>query len=749
MRPPQEENPRDEQAETSSRPQSSRSAQLQPLAHVERRRTREHQSLWVKTLLVAIFVFEIVGCSKQSSSLNVLAAELKKEQTAGEEINFHEGASSHSSAGGRQNVDILRLPWKLSVALWGFDGGGGNRLRIDADSFMETLYAQVPERTPSCGLGLKRRPMHVSYDILYNVNHLPSEDLHSIESLISRSLVKHEIHDHMAYIELCPTFVDEFSKLATREFLSSSSVDSSGNTPRHTILFINPRKEKLRPEYIPKGVRWKYEYRHCGGSSDSSTSAQWVGQGRMVVSDLTATHYELGVQEVMPAIMRSELEAGTQNALRSVFLPNMAWCSGIDANSVDLHNKTVVPITVFKDVGVNERDRGLHRWTRPSLVRKSLVKFLDPEHRLSIGSRVFDITRKGQIAATFYDSIQTKSTFSPDEYRNSENPRRNRRFKMQHRSYIDGDMLLDRLQDSVGMLTSEVFPDGTVMGKMISQDGRIVPVFVFVLDEKSDNLKFQNNKSIFITQDAIAAVHGSSESLGLLHDRLVAALSTSLFGVLGPWTVTEERSILLTLYASANEDDTSDPQHSKSTTSYSTALSSQVVIDAALRNMMLSRADAALATIGHAESVFDSFERRHLGFNARHQYDYKGEGSFHTKSTMFEPIGSLRARLTDFRKTDALHFANELSNTENILQFHSEAKGLFKVARRLYFDAVAETENTVTALSCCALHFTYQNTTGQMSFRRFLIAGVLFCGMVLVVSYWLWSGLDQNREKAS
>ncbi len=658
---------------------------------------------------------------------------------------------------------VLRVPFTATVALWGLPQRG-----FEPGAVEESLAAQLPRRVPKCGL----RDMRVEYVLRYQATRLPEIGLRRVESLLARSLRQDAggsvavRGDNTAFIELCPAFVEEFSREVAKALPDSEEKDDEQQQQhgeRHTILLLRPRKANMRPLFIPAEVDdsdWRYEYRPCGGG-DATFSAQWIGRGRVVISDLSALSSLAPTpaqQQHDTLLLRTDVEARAQQAVRKVLLPDMAWCSGIgERAAVDVHSKIIAPIVVFKDFGVVEHSKGiarsLHRWVRPSLLRKSLRVFLDPDQHLFVGASVYALLDRGQVATTFFDAIQTETTFSEeDSDDNGKNDKSGRRqsksdrhvFDAKHRSFVDGDMLLDRMLDFQDGLTLDIIHRQFIGLGEQDEASRTVPVYVFVVNSGSA-LAFRSGGRVHITPNAVAVLHDSSERLSALHERLASALATSLFGVLGPWAAVEGRFGSETLYSST-------AVLSSGPVVAAGALASQCLIDAALRNIVLSRADAALTIIVDAARTLDHFVNARLGGVESHATFSPALNTWNmpssekaapleprpTRSSVAETVAYLRSRLARMDE-DIFNVSSRLGSGK-VLASHKHATRLFERAKRLSAEIASETSKAEATLACCSVRYAFEDDDAVRrggKWRTRVLGGVLFGAMVAAVGYWL------------
>eukprot|EP00946_MAST-07B_sp_MAST-7B-sp1_P001669 g1669.t1 len=673
----------------------------------------------------------------------------------------------------------MRLPFTAAVSMWGLNGDGEGGGRVSAGAVGEALYAQLPHHTPFCGGGGggHRRPMRFTYEMHYDTRHLPSAGLRRVEALLSRSFQPDPASGRRraAFIELCPEFVDAFSKEVELALPKETFEDQRQGKPQHSILVLSPTKRAMRPAFLRRDEdtsdeEWSYGYRPCGGGGGGGTepSAQWIGQGRVVVIDLSAAFSNSAFEPLrVPAatprqsrtktlLLRAEVESRAQHAVRSVLLPGMAWCSGVGAETtVGEHNKTVVPIFVLKDFGTAEHDNKIlfHRWVRPALLHRALSMFLGPNQQLFVDASTHDLSDQGRVATTFFDSIQTETIFDEEE----EDEKR-RSFTVQHRSFVDGDMLLDRLRDAGESLTHDVRyahmearATGSQAGRADSMP-RVVPAYVFVVDSREGDggaLAFRNGGRAHVTEDAVLVLHDASASLDLLQKKLVTALATSLFGTLGASYSGETTYALAKGKQSVTSSQSAVP---------SPTVASQCLIDAALRNNVLSRVDAAVTITVEAAKTLDEFTRTRLGDiedfsgtldaqDVKRLADLRQHPQLHTQHSIVKMVAYLRSKLAQMTSKHLADFAVQL-RAGNVLALHKEATQLFRRAKEIHEETMDLLEGAEVTLKCCSLDHIYESdTTHGNGVWLSLIGGLLFIGLVAVASCWLHAAFTHDGER--
>merc|ERR1711871_759685 len=173
----------------------------------------------------------------------------------------------------------------------------------------------------------------------------------------------------------------------------------------------------------------------------------------------------------------------------------------------------------------------------------------------------------------------------------------------------------------------------------------------------------------------------------------------------------------------------------------------QCLIDATLRNLVLSHADAAVAITMDAAHALDVFIHAHLGgieghseaqyaLDAKSLVDLRKHPHLHTKSSIRKMVAQLRYLVTQMTSKKLATFAVQL-HKGNVLALHKEAPQLFRHAREIYEEVLDFTASAEVALACCSLSYVFESDGMQRNGVWLGVVGVLlFGGLVAIASSW-------------
>ena len=246
------------------------------------------------------------------------------------EASAHAQKSGHAALlGPRTTVDDTRpplvLPLEVSVALIGLDGDGALNTKVDAASLQSLLTAVLPNHTPSA---LEAgRPMSVTYEIQYHVQHVPAA-LAPLEATLKVALVPAGLEPppsssrsgasssaQLARAYEAPAEALEAVLEAAYEthFVQRTARVSGAVAAKHqpyVLFLLAPDKTRIDPspgsnatgrggdDVLPswgalgrsseaaraEDAAMVYRYRYARGER----TAAWLGRGRYAVIDLSA-----------------------------------------------------------------------------------------------------------------------------------------------------------------------------------------------------------------------------------------------------------------------------------------------------------------------------------------------------------------------------------------------------------------------------------------------------------------------------
>ena len=728
-----------------------------------------------------------------------------------QETLFNRRLSLNNHLNAPKNVSPFKLPFALKIAFLGLLKDKS----IHINEFQAMLEAQMATHTPRCGINTpEERSMSLQYNIKYNLMHLEEEIaglqlLIKIEKLLKEFMVPDQVlKHHSAKIILSSNFLKRLDAILM-------DGDSLQGQPRHTVFVLAPRKNNIRPSFITQDMKndWTYTYhsnsKTSTGRNNASPSTIFVGNGRYFIIDVNAlstttvattsasvlslyapivTHpghannvanknkFDLAASKIM---FVAKLHANIITNIPIVFLPHVSWCMNPTLKTHHLHLRMIT----YYDLGTYPKTQTTDRFgtgkTNLNIqsMKSILSKLLLPKQQLSIAPmQHLDLKKEIAMATLLWDSYLTETTYTQSQDSNTGLVVT----VAKHRIYVDGSYLEQRIMDQQDGSISDIenatkeMEDTLTMYLFVGKDEKMTfhdgtrtwlgLNCILMLVSKEDN---EINSSSSSSNTGSGGNNGDVVATNAFHDLesiLLPSIIDSIFGVIplrsggggggygsgGSNKNSQHRAVPLlgSIWFDINR------------------VTSQSIIDAALRNAIIMRLDGVIGTTRSIIEQLDTFARNYLGYlgpplrissATATTEDLKVQNQEKTTAEMMptkianDPNNMIAHSFLEMNNiiTSLVHLSfSHMDQEETLLAAHNTAQQLFATAVELHRKVLVEIEQSIATSTCCTTAFKRRsNLSGGVS----VILGCVVLFSVIGLSMAMYGilmkfSLDDKRK---
>jgi hypothetical protein len=537
---------------------------------------------------------------------------------------------------------IFAVPITVNVGLVGFNRDGFAGVDLSAETFQKNLYESLEMVTPHCIQN--GRPLHVRYNLDYHVDHLA--DVEAVHALVAKHLVPAgedddgvplfdvEVHDLEDELELI--FERYYSKQdapVSGSFVAAGA-DGVDKGPAvaavpYTIVVMNLDKERMRP-----GSNYFYRYRHKG----AAPMQLWLGRHRYIVVDISAGPVTFGSTESsggavfgddLPSIevatdKAPDLSVHSRAELTSLVISTVrhAVLTDVQYESVEYAEKLIVPIVVLRnhdrfdpfDPDVAHQEYHIDT----AVLKSAIAKMLLPHQELILVTAVHPLDKHPLIYSGVFKALQGDTTHvaQPDG-----------RFQPHTTHYLDSRVMFDEMVRSADELVTTLLErhgqdEGTLGFEEQYTGGRrhrILPVYVLsmlglpegVMLDRTHLAGALDSSAVLALQTEQAAVElpyfSEDTALSVDHRQvtraIVASVATLLGGVTPPFDAYNPKLRRVeSNYLFSHGHQPFGPFGASHELS-------QILVDAILRNAVLTRVSGALDATKNAAVAILNFTR--------------------------------------------------------------------------------------------------------------------------------------------
>ncbi|XP_020575814.1 uncharacterized protein LOC110021592 [Phalaenopsis equestris] len=603
----------------------------------------------------------------------------------------------------------FQVPLEVNVVLVGFNGDGGYRYYLDAQKLEDFLKISFPTHRPSCFE--TGEPIDIEHHVVYNTIPVGRLELISLEKALKDAMVpagtarENEYGRELSLFEIEATIVEPmFQKLYSFLFDDEGGRSNEEmDRPVPTAVFItnfdkvrmdprnkeidlesimNNRVEKLTDEQLrSQEGDYIYRYRYNGGGA----SQVWLGSGRYAVIDLSAgpcTYGKIETEEgsvsyrtlprlsgiifprgstVVNVDSTNDLLIGHLGALVATTVEHVI-APDIRFETVDLTTRLLIPIIVLQNHNRYNILQGGHNYSIDiKAIEQEVKKMVHAGQEVIFFSGSYALHRHEKLAIAVSKAMRAHSL---------QETRKDGRFHVHTRTYLDGAILKEEMERSADMLAagllevadpslaskfflrqhwmdeSDDIQDAIIKHKPLwesyypqrSKDKkrsgkkkqgnvyktygtRVVPVFVLSMAGVDANLLMEDENLVWTSKDVVIILQHDNEKIPLSYvsettkqyafpsmaqRHILAGLASAVGGLSAPY----ERASHI---------------HERPIVNWlwacgchpygpfsNTSKISQMLQDAALRSSIYANVDAALHKIRDTSEAVQSFASEHL-----------------------------------------------------------------------------------------------------------------------------------------
>mmetsp|Transcript_26422 Transcript_26422/g.43263 ORF Transcript_26422/g.43263 Transcript_26422/m.43263 type:complete len:856 (-) Transcript_26422:916-3483(-) len=536
--------------------------------------------------------------------------------------------------------------------------------------------------------------------------------------------------------------IHEEDKKKTRNLAAAGGGDDAG-----------PSAADLPPTPTSTPLDWnEYEYDHLDSDSyedyykNSESDYRFGYDNRKPPPLISNKHKEFLAQ----------LSALSVSAVKYLFVPDTRF------DVLELAEKVLVPIIVLRNhQDFDPLQPGTPFYVDVANIEAEIKRLVLPKQEVTVISGTHYLYEHKHVALALARSLRSDSTH--------ETSGKAGRYAVKTRSYLDTASLAYEMTNAADLLAGGLIyatdpslestfynaqiqsqNEDTAQGKKKSKTvgTRVLPVYIFSLLGLEKDVLFDQNSLVYSSHEMVMVLQTDATSIQLPYfsgnkpmevdprsstRHVIAGVASSLGGVLAPY----ER--FSPLHNKRVEDLLWAHGHHPFGPFTNTIGLSEVFVDMALRNSVLSRLNAALRLIKRALSHIEHFANEYV-------YDPSGEvvsASPNKKSALqrlYRKEGGIQSPLSS-TTVDKLHgdlkrmesqfvqCSNHIYSFE-LEEAHATASSLLINARGLIDYAIPELQKASNEMRCCKIHHEVESQDSEKSPIWVYVAVILFAAGV-------------------
>ncbi|KAJ0034994.1 hypothetical protein Pint_24324 [Pistacia integerrima] len=499
----------------------------------------------------------------------------------------------------------LQVPLEVNVVLIGFSGDGGYRYSLDTHKLEEFLKVSFQTHRPSCQE--TGDPLDIEHHIVYNVYPAGQPEVIAIETALKEAMVPAGTAREADFGREVPAFDVEatavepiFQRLYSYIFDMENGEYSAREMDRpvpNAIFIVNFDKVRMDPrnkeidlnnpmygkisqltdEDLKKQEGdYIYRYRYNGGGA----SQVWLGSGRFVVVDLSAgpcTYGKIETEEgsinyrTLPRIRNMMFSRGlgafSDKITHDIFVGQLASlisttvehviAPDVRFETVDMTTRLLIPIIILQNHNrYNIMEKGHNYSIDVEAIEREVKKLVHDGQEVVIVGGSHGLHRHEKLAIAVSKAMRGHSV---------QETRKDGRFHVQTKTYLDGAMLKEEMERSADVLaagllevadpslSSKFFlrqhwmdlPDGSddsilkhkplwaTYGSKLGKDKkkkkipkkegnlyrtygtRVIPVFVLSLADVDPHLMMEDESLVWTSKDVVIVLEHQNEKIPL------------------------------------------------------------------------------------------------------------------------------------------------------------------------------------------------------------------------------------------
>jgi len=462
----------------------------------------------------------------------------------------------------------------------------------------------------------------------------------------------------------------------------------------------------------------------------------------------------------------------------TVFLPDVSWCMDPTARP---HNM-IVRMSAYYDFNTFQVNptTGNKRLLRSVFFEKglhsALSKLLLPGQTLQIPPiSHYDLRKEMSIATLLWDSYATETT-----YKQTQDPHTGNVVTIaRHRTYVDGAYLEQRMTDHLAAKSTTLEGGGNTNAADSNKSNRdededvrtTISLQFFVVKNGDITLSFRDGTTTWLGLKCILIlVSGGNNAIGEgggsgsgssegptfgedeqreLESTTVSCLADAMFGV------TPLRSGVRGDLSSKSASQVETHNVLLGSSRLNVDFSSQVIVDASLRNSILMRLDGTIGAIVQTVAQLDTFARNHMGYVGSLMYQ-KGDGEdinivmpLHQDGVTENVIVVAEKGINDMLAKFVDMSFRHLEEEDTLLAAHKDATNMFTIGSQVYQDVSEGIRRAETTLNCCAIKFERKRRVSSHIGVMFIVVmmGAIACVAYLVFGVLMRCALLNAKRK--